>query len=426
MTRVSRFATAVGLWSVAVGLSMSAHAQGPAVNVQALPNRLLSPNINYIQREQIAPEAVKSLLTQFRARISAENLPFTVGFTTALERPLEQLASTEAPKNLGEQTEKQNMVAAQMNQLDLEGRQDFLKIRPDFKFPDLIIPCRANAKKFDWRSLGKVTPVKNQQCGNCWAYASMSTWEASNLIRNNQTTDSSEQYIVSCATYDNGNDAGTCGGGWHAGVFEYLISHGDAMEVDSHDSGTNGSCSPTMSHPYRAVSWGYVPGSVASGYSDYIPTVAAMKDALCEYGPLTVAVLATGPFQAYTGGTFKENLSESVIHPTYNGKKYHAINHDVTLIGWDDSKNAWLIKNSWGTGWGETGGIGTDKGYMWIDYNSNNLGLGAAWVRAKSAFYILPRKYYEINPHILIDPGPLKPINKQIRINDSFRRRINP
>ena len=58
------------------------------------------------------------------------------------------------------------------------------------------------------------------------------------------------------------------------------------------------------------------------------------------------------------------------------------LNHAVTLIGWDDSKSAWLIKNSWGTGWGDTCGFGTERGYMWISYTSDNIGYAAAWVQA--------------------------------------------
>src|SRR5690606_12507461 len=44
----------------------------------------------------------------------------------------------------------------------------------------------------------------------------------------------------------------------------------------------------------------------------------------------------------------------------------------IVLVGWDDSKNAWLMRNSWGTNWGE-------DGYMWIDYGSNSIGAYAAW-----------------------------------------------
>jgi len=93
--------------------------------------------------------------------------------------------------------------------------------------------------------------------------------------------------------------------------------------------------------------------------------VDKLKQALCRYGPLAVAVRATRLFQAYKSGVFNERDT---------GK----VNHGVTLIGWDDNKEAWLIKNSWGTGWGE-------KGYMWIVYYSNSIGYGASWVEAKSS-----------------------------------------
>jgi hypothetical protein len=83
---------------------------------------------------------------------------------------------------------------------------------------------------------------------------------------------------------------------------------------------------------------------------------------LCEHGPLAIAINATPAFQAYTSGTFNENDQGN-------------INHAITLIGWDDSRNAWLIKNSWGTGWGMSG-------YAWVAYGSNRVGDGAAWVRA--------------------------------------------
>lgn len=85
---------------------------------------------------------------------------------------------------------------------------------------------------------------------------------------------------------------------------------------------------------------------------------------MCKNGPLAVAVNVTANFQSYTSGVFNENDNSG-------------INHGVTLIGWDDNRNAWLIKNSWGTNWG-------DNGYMWINYNSNNIGYAAAWVKAKN------------------------------------------
>ena len=72
---------------------------------------------------------------------------------------------------------------------------------------------------------------------------------------------------------------------------------------------------------------------------------------------------------AYTNGVFYE-LESRPTNDLFHG------NHSVLIIGWDDDKGAWLIKNSWGTYWGE-------DGYMWIKYNSNDIGKKAAWVVAK-------------------------------------------
>jgi hypothetical protein len=97
-----------------------------------------------------------------------------------------------------------------------------------------------------------------------------------------------------------------------------------------------------------------------------------MKQALLKHGPLAVAVNATSAFQHYSGGVFNEHSTG-------------AINHGVLIVGWDDKKGkggCWLMRNSWGTDWGE-------KGYMWIEYGSNRIGDHAAWVEAKSANYDL-------------------------------------
>ncbi|MDY7008249.1 MAG: C1 family peptidase, partial [Cyanobacteriota bacterium] len=86
--------------------------------------------------------------------------------------------------------------------------------------------------------------------------------------------------------------------------------------------------------------------------------------------PVVSAVYMTDVFHAYKGGVYNENA-------------YGTPNHAVTIIGWDDRKRAWLVKNSWGTDWGE-------DGYIWIAYNTNRIGYGAAWVDARK--YRLPRR----------------------------------
>jgi predicted secreted protein len=94
--------------------------------------------------------------------------------------------------------------------------------------------------------------------------------------------------------------------------------------------------------------------------------------ALVQHGPLAVCITATDALQGYAGGVFDEGSTAD-------------INHVVTLIGWNDDKQAWIIKNSWGSTWGEeAGGPQGQKGYAYVSYTKgNNIGFAAAWIDAK-------------------------------------------
>jgi C1A family cysteine protease len=113
-----------------------------------------------------------------------------------------------------------------------------------------------------------------------------------------------------------------------------------------------------------------------------IPPPAQIKTALCSHGPLSTAIYADELFQDYTGGVFDEHAEQ-----------FNWVNHGITIIGWDDSKGAWLIKNSWGLSWGETGGLGNSNGYAWVAYNTNNIGTATAWVDAASTSYKLTEEW---------------------------------
>jgi cathepsin L len=174
-----------------------------------------------------------------------------------------------------------------------------------------------------------------------------------------------------------------------------MISTGTAAEAAYPFTGNDGLACPAGVTPgFKATSW-----SLISSNPDLHvrPSVAAMKQALCAHGPLATAVMADGAFQAYTGGTF------------VTGASYPWINHGVTIVGWDDAKGAWLIKNSWGTGWGETGGYGSERGYMWIGYNTNNIGVATAWIDARSRKWDLIADYRALlvsKYKMIPDPDP--------------------
>jgi C1A family cysteine protease len=292
--------------------------------------------VYYRQRELQAPAHIKTKLQQLRQQITTKKYKFTVGYTEAMDIDLKLLTGLVAPANLQKEIEEQNARAAA-----------FLKTPPPPAPP--LAHCSATARSFDWREVNGVTPVKNQsRCGSCWVFGAHGAFEASWLIVNGETIDTSEQNTLDCS------GGGSCNGGYFKSAFGYLVSKGTANEANYRYTHVKGQCNASVNRPYKAVMWGYV--GAGSSRKD----VDKIKQALCRWGPLAVLVRATDAFQAYTGGIFDEFASGT-----------H--NHVVTLIGWDDNKQSWLIKNSWGMRWGE-------EGYMWIAYSCNQIGSGAAWV----------------------------------------------
>lgn len=298
-----------------------------------------------VARPVIMAQATQNRLQQ---EIRSQGYTFSIGPNPATRRPLNQLAGTQIPGNALQLARRQTPLAASTESRlprSLGQQQSF---------------CSAGDRAFDWRQLDKVTPIRDQgSCGSCWAFAAMAAFESSALYHNNMNSsqlgsvaDGSEQHIVSCS------GAGSCSGGWYYPAFEFMRKDGAVLEgqfpYQAQDVGCRNMNNATK---FQAETWGFV--------SDYqeIPDVGDLKQAMCEHGPLAVAVNATEFFQWYTGGVFNE-------------KDRNGINHAVTLVGWDDNKKAWLMKNSWGTGWGESG-------YMWIAYDSNNIGAYAAWVDAR-------------------------------------------
>jgi len=208
---------------------------------------------------------------------------------------------------------------------------------------------------FDWRSQGVVTTVKDQRsCGSCWAFGTVGVMESAILRAGGPITDLSEQYLINC------NDYGySCNGGWWAHDFHWnryispQTQAGAVLESALPYTAVNGSCSQAYNHPYRLASWAMI-----AGYT--LPTVDQLKNAIYNYGPIAVAVCVGNAFQAYSGGIFSTNECTSV-------------NHAVILTGWDDTNQYWVMKNSWGTGWGESG-------YMRIRWNTSNIGYAASYV----------------------------------------------
>jgi hypothetical protein len=208
---------------------------------------------------------------------------------------------------------------------------------------------------FDWRDNGINLPVENQEnCGSCWDFGACSAFEQAWKLVNNGVISVSTQNVLDC------NSAGKdCGGGWPSDALDYITNTGVASYSDDPYVGTRLTpCNQSLGKPYKAETWGYV------GNDDGIPSIQAIKSDLLSYGPLVIGINATDSFQRFVNKKTTDIFNEGVSGD---------INHIVTLIGWDDPTSCWLIKNSWGTGWGA-------NGYAWVSYSTNRVGYGAAWV----------------------------------------------
>jgi C1A family cysteine protease len=214
---------------------------------------------------------------------------------------------------------------------------------------------------FDWRDYGGDTAVKNQgSCGGCWAFGTVGPLEANIKIKDGIEEKLAEQYLLSCNT-----DGWDCDGGWWAHDYHWWKKPpsepeaGAVYEADFPYVAWDAPCNGPYSHPYRINSWTFV------GNEFSVPSTEAIKQAIYDHGPVAAAVCVGNAFQSYSGGVFEINETCDYV-----------VNHAIVLVGWDDNQGTngvWILKNSWGPGWGE-------GGYMRIGYGVSQVGYSANYV----------------------------------------------
>lgn len=306
-------------------------------------------------------EEFKAKQKQMLEILKEKNYKFRIGLTEANKYRLEQITGLIRPKNIEEEKKKHEEKEKEMIKNEEKKKEEFKKENQDKKLPEEENPCNPNAKAFNWRDAKKVTPIKMQfSCGSCWAFTAVAAFETNYWIRNGKPIDLSEQQALSCS------GAGTCKGGWYEGVFNFWSRNSAVVEEIEPYQNRETNCRNYPTTNLYTVAWGYVRNS--ENPRKNIPTVKDIKEALCKYGVLASSVKVTDFFLSYKGGIYDEHA------PVANE---YDVNHAINIVGWDDTKKAWLIKNSWSTNWGE-------QGYMWIEYGSNNIGFGTMWVMAKS------------------------------------------
>jgi len=204
------------------------------------------------------------------------------------------------------------------------------------------------ADMLDWRTKGCVTEVKNQgQCGSCWSFSATGSMEAAHFFATGNLVSLSEQNLVDCSTKE-GNEG--CKGGLMDDAFQYVI---DNKGIDTEDS-----------YPYTATgpnACKFNSANIGATISDFTDVKEGSESDLMaklQKQPVSVAIDASHQsFQLYSEGVYYEPSCSST-----------RLDHGVLAVGYgtdDSGADYWIVKNSWGTRWG-------NKGYINMSRNKNN------------------------------------------------------
>jgi len=204
----------------------------------------------------------------------------------------------------------------------------------------------------DWRTKGAVTPIKDQgQCGSCWAFSAVGSTEGAHFLAKAALVSLSEQNLVDCSDAE-GNQG--CNGGLMTQAFDYIIkTKGIDTEASYKYTAQDGNCKFKVADI----------GATLTKYTNVAAGSETDLVAKIVEGPTSVAIDAShSSFQLYKSGVYYEAACSAT-----------ALDHGVLAVGYDTdattSKDYYIVKNSWGTSWGQ-------EGYIWMSRNhGNNCGI---------------------------------------------------
>lgn len=230
---------------------------------------------------------------------------------------------------------------------------------------------------FDWRNYNGhsyIGSIRNQgSCGSCYAFGAAATAEgAYNLAMgryDGNCVDFSESYIIwrlgSMHPYSD-HFSGCDGSDYDYEELQAITDIGIGYEADFPYTGADPGGAEHSDDPVaRFDSWHRIPCG----------DIDAIKTAIMTYGVVDASVLTTSAFEAYSGGIYDDSQTSCTdASPCY----YTETDHVIALVGWNDNGDAenngyWILRNSWGTDWGE-------NGYMRIKYRAARVSCEAAYL----------------------------------------------
>lgn len=235
--------------------------------------------------------------------------------------------------------------------------------------------------ELDWSKF--VTPVKDQgRCGSCVVFATTAALESAILVQEKGIHDVSEQYGLSCLLPSTLCDTGMQIGDY----FKLLNQKGATQELSQYPYiASFGDCGAIT----KFITEYNFPYKIATFQKVVISSVNNLKSALYEYGPLVAAFRVYPSFSNYKKGLYRPFAGEILRG-----------GHAVLVVGYSDKIGGFLVKNSWGTSWG-------DKGFFWIAYDQVD-GMSDFATRGDGVYAVVDAS----TPPL--PPGPPPPTPQQI------------
>jgi C1A family cysteine protease len=237
------------------------------------------------------------------------------------------------------------------------------------------VSAAALPSKWDWRQQGVITQVQNQgNCGSCFTFASLANFESKLQIDGAGTYDFSENNAKECNWEEvnnfespPGSPWGSCDGGNYFMLANLFSQKGTVLEWCDPYIDRDVDCKDSCLYIKTLLGWGYI--------SYWVPDTSVLKGYIYNHGPVYTSIYAGNgdAWQTEFGGY---DGSYTLYYP---GTALP--NHAVLIVGWDDDLShaggmgGWIVKNSWGTNWG-------DNGYFYIAYGSASIGMSSSSVYA--------------------------------------------
>lgn len=200
---------------------------------------------------------------------------------------------------------------------------------------------------FDWRDKNVVNAIRDQgKCGSCWSFSAIATSESAYAISTGNLLTFSEQNLIDCTTNCYG-----CNGGEPNAAINYVIKHqnGQFNSCNTYPyTGEDGKCS---FDPKKSI------GKITSYISVEQYNENDLKEKVAQYGVASCCIAAGNiPFMSYQSGILDNHECFASF-----------LDHAVACVGYgtENGIDYWIVRNSWGTNWGEDGYVRMKRN----DYN---------------------------------------------------------